>query len=379
MNYVAAIPTLIRYDLLDRLLLQLEQQTIPPQEVFVIDNGREWFPSKDYVFPLNRLHPPYNYGVAKSWNVSGRLYRPTTLLICNDDISFPSNDAVEKALAVRSPIIWLHGASCFVMRESAWRAIGEFEEGLWPANSEDTEVTIRLVRASLKIHDAMRTANNDGGTVGRVWAGTEVWCQRQIEFVRSKWDSLDANRGFREPWNGCPISPLEWEYRYRCQTPSDINEHLPTLRKYAQQCQTVVEFGVRSAVSTIALLAAQTQTLLLYDVERRPEADIVFHLRGRTNVRFKIMDSRQADFAEADMLHIDTDHTYDCLKAELFAHGNKVRKFIAMHDTQVYGQNGNDGGKGLQLAIDEFIAANPHWKIAEFNPNNHGMTVLART
>jgi hypothetical protein len=33
-------------------------------------------------------------------------------------------------------------------------------------------------------------------------------------------------------------------------TPSDINEHIPTILKYGQECEHITEMGVRWVVST---------------------------------------------------------------------------------------------------------------------------------
>ena len=51
------------------------------------------------------------------------------------------------------------------------------------------------------------------------------------------------------------MTKIEAKYREKCATPSDIFEHLPTLRRYAGQCEHVTELGVRTVVSTWALLA----------------------------------------------------------------------------------------------------------------------------
>ena len=50
------------------------------------------------------------------------------------------------------------------------------------------------------------------------------------------------------------MSLLETKYIELCNNPCDINEHLPTLKKYAQECSTVFETGVRGVVSSYALL-----------------------------------------------------------------------------------------------------------------------------
>ena len=38
-------------------------------------------------------------------------------------------------------------------------------------------------------------------------------------------------------------------YTRLCATKSDINEHLPTLYRYATQCERIVELGIRGGVS----------------------------------------------------------------------------------------------------------------------------------
>ena len=50
---------------------------------------------------------------------------------------------------------------------------------------------------------------------------------------------------------------IENYYNNLVNTPSDINEHLPTLRKYAEECDHITEMGVRWIVSTYAFLAAK--------------------------------------------------------------------------------------------------------------------------
>ncbi len=62
---------------------------------------------------------------------------------------------------------------------------------------------------------------------------------------------------------------LETKYRHLCETPSDINDALPVLRQFASKVKHVTEFGIRTAVSTTALLAAQPDRLISYDVETK--------------------------------------------------------------------------------------------------------------
>jgi hypothetical protein len=47
---------------------------------------------------------------------------------------------------------------------------------------------------------------------------------------------------------------IEKKYLKLCKKKSDINEHLPTLFEYATKCESVFETGVRSCVSSWALV-----------------------------------------------------------------------------------------------------------------------------
>ena len=46
---------------------------------------------------------------------------------------------------------------------------------------------------------------------------------------------------------------MEEKYNSLCNLQSDINEHLPILCKYAKECESVIECGVRKCVSSWAL------------------------------------------------------------------------------------------------------------------------------
>ena len=49
-------------------------------------------------------------------------------------------------------------------------------------------------------------------------------------------------------------------------TPSDINEHIPILIKYANECNFITEMGVRWVVSTWVWLACAPKKLISYDL-----------------------------------------------------------------------------------------------------------------
>ena len=50
------------------------------------------------------------------------------------------------------------------------------------------------------------------------------------------------------------MANIESAYNNYAKTPSDINEHLPTLKTYAESCEHITELGVRDAISTIGFI-----------------------------------------------------------------------------------------------------------------------------
>jgi len=174
-------------------------------------------------------------------------------------------------------------------------------------------------------------------------------------------------------------------YEDLCRKPSDINEHLPTLKMLAGDCSSVIEMGVRSVVSTWAFAEAKPDKLISIDIKNPSEfgQDLEFVTRVIRNegidFTFIQADTRQCEIEETDLLFIDTWHVYDQLKIELEKHGNKARKFLAFHDTVTFAQNGESPGhRGLMPAIEEFLEANPHWQIKHHYTNNNGLLVLER-
>lgn len=217
---------------------------------------------------------------------------------------------------------------------------------------------------------------------------------------------MNAPADFNETING--------EYRKACETPSDINEHLPILRELAQEAGCVTEFGVRGGVSTRAFLAAGCNRLRCYDLEIDDEVRRLVnaaHAAGR-DVEYHQADVLRLDIDETGLLFIDTLHTYGQLSQELELHAAKARRYIAMHDTDLFGLTDETlipprprglsglphrlrrsvikrlGGTpiapprrgGLLPAVLEFMAANRGvWQVKLHKTNNNGLTVLERS
>lgn len=188
------------------------------------------------------------------------------------------------------------------------------------------------------------------------------------------------------------------KYHQLSEIRSDINEHLVTLKKYTEECDTVVEMGVRSIVSTWAFLAGNPKKLISLDLYNPAKfggnLQEVYDAANATEIDFSFVeqDSLTYDLEPCDLLFIDTWHDYLQLKKELTRHHTKVKKYIIFHDTVSYAnsdeksademgslnQNETNLPKGLWPAIEEFLYHNRNWVIWEKKPNNNGLTVLKR-
>jgi len=176
---------------------------------------------------------------------------------------------------------------------------------------------------------------------------------------------------------------IETIYETLCTTPSDINEHLPTLKKYALECDHITEFGVRYVVSTYALLAGKPKKMISYDINPVNWIPIAIECVNHTDFTFIQGNTLEIEIEPTELLFIDTLHNYNQLSQELKLHGNKVSKYLIFHDTTSYELNGEsyDGvpQEGIWKAIEEFMESNPHWKLKERFFYNNGLTILKRT
>ena len=196
------------------------------------------------------------------------------------------------------------------------------------------------------------------------------------------------------------------KYNNLCQGPSDINEHLPTLYKYATECESIIELGVRGCVSSYSFvwgLLNNNKPIKKYFLNDINECDIneLLYLTKDLgiNIDYKWINDLDLILTDnVDMTFIDTWHVYGQLKRELEKYSKVTNKYIVMHDTTVDGiygetirnnwdatsqsiQSGfsiDEINCGLEKAITEFLENNPNWHIKEVFTNNNGLTVLKK-
>lgn len=182
------------------------------------------------------------------------------------------------------------------------------------------------------------------------------------------------------------MNNLEKIYEEKVKKSSDINEHLPTLKKYAEECDCIVEMGIRTIVSTWAFLMGKPKKIVSIDYKHPEEYQsfdlpIVEEIAKENNIEFNFIlsDSRTVEIPMCDLLFIDTLHTYNQIKEELKIHSSKVKKYIIFHDTETFRIYGETSGEsGIWSAIEEFLSENLEWSIHEVYTNNNGLTIIKK-
>jgi len=142
----------------------------------------------------------------------------------------------------------------------------------------------------------------------------------------------------------------------------DIIDHKETLANLAMN-QDVVEFGVRCGFSSVCFLKT-CKSLTSYDIDFTDQAKQL--KKECPSWTFNHKSSLEVQIPECDVLFIDSEHTYKQLTAELNMHHHKVKKYIAMHDTNM---------PELSNAMFEFIE-NTNWTIHYKTDSCNGLTVL---
>lgn len=188
---------------------------------------------------------------------------------------------------------------------------------------------------------------------------------------------------------------LQEFYDARAAEAVAIAPHLPRLRALAEDCQVVVEFGVKRGASSSAFLLTPARAVVSYDIQETPAARQLERIAG-ARWSYRIEDSRTATVPACDLLFIDSLHTFAQTNAELTAHADLVQRRLVFHDTITFGSIGARGetgehvepyvagrptslaGLGIRPAIDALMIRRPSWRIVAHYIDSHGLLVLER-
>jgi hypothetical protein len=217
---------------------------------------------------------------------------------------------------------------------------------------------------------------------------------RMIDINQMKYITAEGN----EKYNYL----IDIMYYNMCQNYSNIHEHLPTLKKYADECNSIIQLGYDQGNAIWAFIRAirNNNKLLLVDNNPKYILDIL-DITNKLNLNFSYKWSNYLELEvdeTFDLTFIDTWHVYGQMKRELAKFSKITNKYIIMHDTTVdewYGESirlGHDiieeskkSGfpkeeiiSGVWPAIIEFLTNNKEWVLHERYTNNNGLTILKK-
>jgi hypothetical protein len=220
------IPTLCRYDMLDRLLSSAAAGTLKPSRYIIIDNGGGYSTERARSIlgevPVSFVRNPENRGVAAAWNhILDIAAGP--VIISNDDVVFGPETFAEMCGALeRSPFVSGDGWALFGQTPECLARVGYYDEHFWPAYYEDVDYAVRLHKAGIPV---VRPLSHPVGHDG--WAtlkalGDPAWLrlgrQRNLLYMVNKWgvdgwDYVSSPLTYETPFNGNP--PPGWSLRSR--------------------------------------------------------------------------------------------------------------------------------------------------------------------
>ena len=186
----------------------------------------------------------------------------------------------------------------------------------------------------------------------------------QVKSARLRRDHFE----FKPTWE-C----MEEYYVALIQSFGPSSEHLPTLRRLVSgmNLPRVVELGTHHGNSAFALMMGKPDSMACVDIMPCKYIDDLLRLASLTEVKFEFhqKDSRDADafMGPVDLLYVDSEHTYDLVKAELQVHKSKCRRYIVFHDTVTTPE--------IVPAIEEELT---DFNLVEEYQNGHGLQVWER-
>ena len=188
---------------------------------------------------------------------------------------------------------------------------------------------------------------------------------------------------------------IQAHYAAACAKASAIQAHLPRLKTFATGSTLAIEFGVKRAASSSALLLGADR-VISYDLVPTVEAQRLAEAVPIERWDYRIGDSRYAQTVDCDLLFIDSLHTYEQCQAELARHADAVAKLLIFHDTITFGSVGAagesgqhrwiytpgnpvpDDALGIRPAIDQLMMRDPSWHILAHYTDSHGLLILER-
>jgi hypothetical protein len=182
------------------------------------------------------------------------------------------------------------------------------------------------------------------------------------------------------PSPGVAITSLPQYHDKVKQRKRDLNEHMDKLAELARDCNTIVEFSTRKE-SSIAFLAGLHEggTLISYNDEHDPALAALTKSENTPSYLHKKLHSTDVDSIpdDTDMVFInERRHTYGEVSYCLDKFGVKARRYIVLHNTEIFREKDAVGQAGLLVAVRDWFKGHPEWSVIYHTTNQYGLTVL---
>lgn len=206
---ILGVPTLYRYELLDRLLRSVDAGSVKPTNTLVIDNGGRYEPRSP--LPVRVERAGRNLGVAASWNrIMAHAFDrgERAVVISNDDAVFGPDtlSSVIEALA-EAPIVLAESMVLFGITKACVETVGWFDERFWPAYHEDIDYMRRVELAGLKEARVPKPPHHEESATIRGLSRASVQFihdgeARNRAYYEAKWGGPKGAETFSVPFDG---------------------------------------------------------------------------------------------------------------------------------------------------------------------------------
>lgn len=147
---------------------------------------------------------------------------------------------------------------------------------------------------------------------------------------------------------------------------ADMGPHVATLTRFARECETVVEFGVRGGVSTWALLDGLPPGGRLTAVDTDPDVRFMVPPWVLADPRLTLLIGDDLEVKlprRADLVMVDTTHTREQTTAEL-------TRAVRLHPRRIVLHDWNEPG------VRDAVSGLAGWHVAGVEPSQWGLAWL---
>lgn len=177
---------------------------------------------------------------------------------------------------------------------------------------------------------------------------------------------MDTLQSLRLQFIQYQVHPTEWL--------GDSPSRFDAYTAYAKGCDSILELGVYSGLTTTAFLLANPKKIVSIDItdEYFKNKYLLEQLASSLNIQYEFYVTNDLEFTSNghDLLFIDTSHTYEQTLAELNKFGQLTQKRIVLHDVSSF--------FGVYRAVFEWLWENKNFHVVEHDTRGDGVVVLDR-